>query len=238
MGNNSNYFYISGFISISLFLFFLFSFFIMMFQTSKIDSYALSKDNFISVSIELPTVVQSKPKENIKSATVQEETKEVSKNIDVNDLFSDVWTKKIVPKKEKEVNSKRIQEIQKKIKTVESNDVESLTEKVNNLDNVTSNEQENSSSTANEVNEYLAKIQALVYQYFNVPANTEGNSIKSVIELDALGKVIDFRILNYSANLALNEEADKIKERLRNVIFPVNPQNRSSRTIVILISKE
>jgi protein TonB len=210
----------------------------MMFQTSKIDSYALSKDNFISVSIELPTVVQSKPKENIKSATVQEETKEVSKNIDVNDLFSDVWTKKIVPKKEKEVNSKRIQEIQKKIKTVESNDVESLTEKVNNLDNVTSNEQENSSSTANEVNEYLAKIQALVYQYFNVPANTEGNSIKSVIELDALGKVIDFRILNYSANLALNEEADKIKERLRNVIFPVNPQNRSSRTIVILISKE
>jgi len=238
MGNNSNYFYISGFISISLFLFFLFSFFIMMFQTSKIDSYALSKDKFISVSIELPPVVQTKPKSNEKSAVVQEETENVSKNIDVNDLFSDVWTKKIVQKKEKTVNSKRIQEIQKKIKKVESNDVKSIAEKVNNLDNVASNEQKDSSSTANEVNEYLAKIQALVYQHFNVPANTEGNSIRSVIEIDALGKVVDFRILNYSANLALNEEADKIKDRLKNVIFPVNPQNRSSRTIVILISKE
>jgi protein TonB len=182
--------------------------------------------------------VQTKPKSNEKSATVQEQTKEVSKNIDVNDLFSDVWTKKIVQKQEKQVNSKRIQEIQKKIKTVESNDVKSIAEKVNNLDNITSNEQTESSSTANEVNEYLAKIQALVYQHFNVPANTQGNSIKCVIELDALGRVIDFRILNYSANMALNEEADKIKDRLKNVIFPVNPQNKSSRTTVILISKE
>ncbi len=237
MANNDNYFYLSGFISISLFAFIFSLFFYMMFQTSKIDSYALNKDNFISVSIELPKVKQPLSKPKSQSPSVQE-SKQESKNIDVNDLFSDVWTRKIAPKKEKPVNSKRIQEIQKKIKTVESNSVESIAEKVNNLDDTTTKEQEDSVSSANEVNEYLAKIQALVYQCFHVPPNTEGYQVKSVIELNALGKVIDFRILTYSTNVALNEEVDKIKERLKDVIFPVNPQNRSSRTVVILISKE
>jgi len=71
-----------------------------------------------------------------------------------------------------------------------------------------------------------------------VPPNSAGNSVKTVIELDPLGHMTDFRILNYSANEALNSEADKIKDRLKNVVFPKNPQNRSSRTIVVLISKE
>jgi len=48
----------------------------------------------------------------------------------------------------------------------------------------------------------------------------------------------DFRILRYSQSEALNAEADRIKERLKNVIFPKNPKNRSSRTKVVLISKE
>ena len=238
MANNDNYFYISGVLAISIFAFFISLFFMMMFQTSKIDNYALTKDNFISVSIEMPKVKQKVSKTTTNTETLQESSVVENKNIDVNDLFSDVWTKKIVEKKEKPVNSKRIQEIQKKLKTVETNSVKSIAEKVNNLDNTTSDKEVTSSSTANEVNEYLAKIQALVYQNFNVPSNTEGYSVKSVIELDALGKVIDFRILNYSTNEALNAEVDKIKARLQNVIFPINPQNRSSRTVVILISKE
>ena len=238
MDNNNTYFYMSGLIALSLFSFFISLFAIMMFQTTKTNSYAFNKDNFISVSIEIPTVKKKSVKKVQKSVPVESVSQEKSENIDVNDLFSDVWAKKIVHKKEKPINSKRLQEIQKKIKKVEKNSVESLSNKVENLQSVTSNEQENSASTANEVNEYLAKIQAIVYQYFNVPPNSEGNSIKCVIELNALGKVMDFRILSYSANEALNQEADKIKERLQNVIFPINPQNKSSRTVVILISKE
>jgi len=49
---------------------------------------------------------------------------------------------------------------------------------------------------------------------------------------------MDFRILNYSANDALNSEVDKIKNRLKSVVFPINPQNRSFNTKVILKSKE
>lgn len=210
----------------------------MMFETSKVKNYALTKDNYISVSIELSDIKTVQEKANEKATVTEAVTEEISNNIDVNDLFSDVWTKKIVHKKIKPENSKRIQEIQKKIKKVSDNSVDSIAEKVNTLDEVKTNEQKNSTSSADEVNEYLAKIQALVYQYFHVPENSEGNSVKSIIELNPLGKVIDFRILTYSANDALNAEADKIKERLKNVIFPVNPQNTTSRTVVILISKE
>lgn len=236
---NNNYFYISGFISLSLFLFFLSSFAFLLFNVSKQDSYALHKDNYVSVSIELPKVKNSASK-SIKKVAVTEvaTTKELSENVDVNDLFSNVWTKKVRKKKAKPVNSKRLQQIQKKIKTVEKKSVQSLSEQAEKLEDMHSNSEDMKSSSGSEVNEYFAKIQAIVYQHFIVPPNTEGESAKCVIELNALGKMIDFRILTYSSNEALNEEVDKIKERLRSVIFPVNPNKTSTRTTIILISKE
>jgi len=240
MADNSRNFYLSGLISLSFFALILFSFIIMMFKPSKIDTFALKKDNFISISLEIPKVQTKSVKKQEKAAVIQESVEVPNENIDVNNLFSDVWTKKIVHKKEpkKEVNSKRLSEIQKKIKTTKKNEVKSMSQKVNNLDNVKTNSENANSSTADQVNEYLAKIQAIVYEHFHVPSNSEGNSVKTVIELNSLGKVIDFRILTYSANEALNSEADRIRERLKYIIFPKNPQNKSSRTIVILVSKE
>jgi protein TonB len=211
-----------------------------MFTPSKIDSFALHKDNYISISLETPKV-EVKSVKKIEKAAVEEKVVDTPhKNIDVNNLFSDVWTKKISQKvkPKREVNSKRLSEIQKKIKTTKKNDVKSLSKIVNNLEAVKTTNEKTSSSTAQQVNEYLAKIQAIVYQHFHVPQNSEGSSVKTVIELNALGKVIDFRILRYSNNDALNSEADRIAERLKYVVFPKNPQNRSSRTIVILVSKE
>jgi len=238
MGRERNYFYISGFISISLFLLFLGMFIYMMFTTAKIETYGLKKENYISISMVIPKNV-AKQYKKAPSATVAPSSDTPSKNIDVNDLFSDVWTQKISEKKvQKEVNSKRIQEIQKRISKTKEREVEKISQKLNSLDTSKTNEEKDSASTANEVNEYLAKIQALVYQYFNVPPNSEGNSVKTVIELDALGRMIDFRVLNYSSNEALNEEVDRIKDRLKNVVFPKNPLNKSSKTIVILISEE
>ena len=240
MADNNTNFYLSGLIAFSLFGLFLFSFAIMMFQPSKIDLFALNKDNFISISLEVPKVqTKSAPKVE-KAASVQENVEEKVQEIDVNNLFSDVWTKKIVKKREpkREVNSKRLSQIQKKIKTTQNNDVQSISKKVNNLDSVKTNNENTNSSTASQVNEYLAKIQAIVYQNFHVPANSEGSIVKTVIELNSLGKVIDFRILTYSPNEALNREVDRIRERLKYVVFPKNPQNKSSRTIVILVSKE
>ncbi|MBA1432892.1 MAG: TonB C-terminal domain-containing protein [Epsilonproteobacteria bacterium] len=208
----------------------------MMFVAVKDTSYGLTKKKFIAVSVVIPKNIAKATSSASRSQTI---SKSLSQDIDVNDLFLNVWTQKIThQKKPKKVNAKRIQDIAKKVKTLQKNKANSIAEKIENLDISQSQKNEEQVSSANEVNEYLAKIQAIVYQYFNVPPNSAGNSVKSVIELDPLGHMKDFRILTYSANEALNAEADRIKERLRNVIFPKNPQNRSSRAVVVLISKE
>ena len=235
MDNTEKYFYLSGFISVTIFTVFLVSFFYMIFHSSKINTFAMNKDTFISISLDALKVKAVKSQKAAKSFTPVVEKTVVPKSIDVNDLFSDVWTKKITKPKPK--NNRRIAQIQKKLKTSSQNKAEKFDELIKD-DKSLQSEQSLSSSTANEVNEYLAKIQAIVYKYFHVPLNSQGHSVKAHIMLNALGRLVDFRILQYSDNQALNDEADKIKQRLQSVIFPINPQNKSSDTIVILTSKE
>lgn len=238
MLRDNKIFYLSGFISLSLFSLFVAMFFYMLFSSSKISSFALNKDSYISISLDALPTKSKRHKKTVAPNKVASQTPQVSKNVNVNDLFSDVWTKKIVPIKKKPKNSKRLQEIRKKISTSKENRVQAYKETTDSSENMKSNEASDPSSSANEVNEYLAKIQAIVYKYFNVPANSEGYSVKAVIELNALGKMLDFRVLTYSDNEALNREVDKIKSRLVNVVFPINKQHRSTETIVILKSKE
>jgi len=210
----------------------------MLFKPSNTVTYGMKKDNFISVSITIPEITSTKYEKKMDTPVAK--TKDTTENIDINNLFSDVWTKEIESKKEinKPKDTRRMLEIEKKIKTTTNNDVESLSSKIDSYHDIKSEKENDASSTGDEVNEYLAKIQGIVYEHFNVPSNSQGNSVKTVIELNAFGKVTDFRILTYSSNTALNEEADRVKARIMNVVFPINPQNRSSRTIVILISKE
>ena len=238
MARNNTLFYISGFVSLSLFTFFLAIFIYMMIKSSQIQSFALSKDNYISISMDIQPKNTKSAKKSVQPTPIESTVPEISQDVDVNDLFSDVWTKKVQPKKVQPKDSKRIKNILKKIKTTEANSVESISQKINDLDSAKSNQENSQSSTANEVNEYLAKIQALVYRYLSVPPNSEGYSVMAYIELNSIGKVMDFRILTYSANEALNREVDKIKDRLKNVVFPINPQNKSFSTKVILRSKE
>ena len=211
-----------------------------MLSTKTLNTFALKKDNYISISIEIPVLKTKKikitesKKQIIDSVEASSETIE---EVDINNLFDNVWTKKIKKdqKKRKKPNKRRIEEIQKKLKTTTKNATQS---KIGNLDKAQDNDTNKIASTANEVNEYLAKIQALVYKYFYPPPNSQGNSLKAVISLSSIGKVLDFRILNYSSNDSLNQECDKIKSRLMSVVFPINPQNRSDNYIIILKSEE
>jgi len=255
MDRDTKLFYMSGFLSLFLFSFFLFSFFYMMMASSKIKSYALKKEEYISVSLYTPPTPK-KEQQSTKSANIVKEVtpvvpkKSVStnemkhKDVDVSDLFSNVWTKKVVidkkePKK-KTLDKRRILEITKETKYIKKQNQNSqkVSKELEKLQITQKNTHKKKASTAQEVNEYLAKINALVYRYFNPPQNSQGHSVKAVIELSPIGKVIDFRILSYSANQLLNNECDRLKERLKDVVFPINPQNRSSRTIVILTAKE
>ncbi|MDD2448306.1 MAG: TonB C-terminal domain-containing protein [Sulfurimonas sp.] len=238
MDSNNTYFYTSGLISISLFSFFFFLIIQTLFSNSKIDAYALKKDNYISISLEMPKVQKST------KATPQKQEEQVtpveSKEINIDELFSDVWTKDVkkIKPKEKKVENKRLQEIAKKSKVIDQNITSKSSQKVLANDMVKNSEDSKKDSSADAVNEYFAKIQALVYQNFFPPSNSEGYSVKAVIELNSIGKVMDFRILTYSANGALNEECDKIKDRLLGVLFPMNPQNKSGNYTIVLKAKE
>ncbi len=209
-----------------------------MISSTDVETFALKKDNYISISMNIQPKSSKSAKKSVKPTPIESVVSEVPQEVDVNDLFSDVWTKKIQKKKAKPVNTKRIQEIQKKIKTTDANSVESLSEKIDSMDSAKTNKESTPTSTGSEVNEYLAKIQALVYRYFNAPPNSEGYSVMAYIELNSIGKVMDFRILTYSGNDALNAEVDKIKDRLKSVMFPINPQNKSHSGKVIIKSKE
>jgi protein TonB len=241
MDKNNSYFILSGFISLSLFALVLSMFMYMLFSSSKIKTFALKKDNYISISLEVVDIPTKKvqkpivvPKEEIVSTPEVQEVKDV----DINDLFSDVWTKeiKIKKKKPKPLNNKRLELIKKKIKTKDTSKQKQTHEEVVKNEAEVISQNNKKSTSGDEVNEYLAKIQAIVYKYFYPPNNSQGHSVRAVIKLSAIGKVMDFRILNYSANEALNEECDKIKDRLKGVLFPTNPQNRSSTTVVNITS--
>jgi protein TonB len=244
MVKNSFLFFISGFVSLLLFFSLLSIVIYMAFINMKKPTFALKKDNYVSVSINF---VQSTPKKNkvVVKKEIEEQpiTPEVEstpqKKIQIDDLFSSVWTKDIkkIEKKKEQKNKRRLLDIEKKIKTLKKSQKSTLSKVVDTID---SNEslKPKKISTGDEVNEYLAKINAIVYNHFNPPANSEGNSVKARIDLSAMGKVLDFRILNYSSNTYLNEECDKIKARLKGVIFPLNPDNKRSVTLVILTSKE
>ena len=235
MGNNERYFYLSGLLSFSLFALFAVFFLLLLFKSSHATSYALKKDTFIAVNVVLNNTKQTHPKKQ--TATVQPKStpNAENKNVDVNDLFSDVWTQKIdTTTKPKKVNSKRIQEIAKRIPTKKKSATSSLSEKLQDIQEVKSSTKQTTSS-AQEVNEYLAKIQAIVYENFYPPVNSQGNVVRVVIELDPFGKMRDFRVLSYSGNEALNREVDSMKQRLVSVLFPKNPDNQQFRAIINLI---
>ena len=234
VNNNTKYFYLSGLASFSLFFTFIGISISMMLHDNKIPQFALEKDKFISIVIAPPQVKKIKKKKVVKQVK-KEIVKPIiepveSEEFNIDDLFSDVQTKDVKIKKEepKRIDAKRLQEINKKISTTKENEVKKI-EQIHEVQ---------STSTATEVNEYLAKIQQQVYDSFHPPQNSQGHTVKAVIELNALGKVLDFRILTYSANSDLNAECDKVKDRLLGINFPINPDNISGSYIIKLTAKE
>ena len=210
----------------------------MMLSKDKINTFALNKDVYISISLDTTSISKKKSNKVLKIKKEEIKVKEEIQELDIEDLFSEVWTKeiKIQKKEEKIINNKRLQLIQKKIKKTKENTGQEIKEMLENEKTQSKDSENKKTSSGDEVNEYLAKIQAIVYKHFIPPANSEGNSVKVVIELSAYGKLLDFRIIQDSSNQALNLECAKIKDRLRGVLFPMNPEGKSSRTVVNIIS--
>ncbi len=237
MVRSNYYFYISGLISFTIFFIFISMFIYMLMSSAKIKSYALKKDNFISISLDM-VIPQTTKNLKVQKKNIEPISEEIESDLSIDDLFSDVSTKTIKKKNIKNIDNKRLQELTKRLKTAELNKVESINKKIDSIQDSNIAKDTKQNSSADEVNEYLAKIQTIIYENFNPPQNTQGKSAKVVIELSAIGKMIDFRILNPSDNEDFNKELKKIKNRLRNVLFPSNPDNKNFRLITIITSKE
>jgi len=248
MDNNKSYFYISGFLSITLFIVIFVLFVNTILSNEKKKTYGLKKDKFITVSIVLPQKKILKKKVEDKKEAIKErkrdkiitKTDSDAKNVNVNDLFSDVWTREYKkPKKVlHKIDIKRIEEISKTIKITKKKTINSVTQKIKNIDELNVTTKDKKVISADEVNEYLVKIKKLVYDNFFTTPNMLGFRVKAVIELSSVGKVMDFRILQLSSNEALNNEVLKIKDRIDGILFPINPNHKPFRVIVNLIPEE
>lgn len=217
-------------------------------------SYALQKDDQVSISINMANVqvnnvkntIEKPVKQEVEKPVVKEVPKEEAivqtqkKEINIDNLFSQVTTKDIKKedkKVEKEVDKRVAQELSKKSTKAQENQVESLSAKLQKVNSQVKSDKASKASTGSDVNEYRATIQALVYEHFYPPENSQGKVVLAVIELDAFGKLVDFRILNYSGDTLYDSECDKIKNRLANVLFPKNPDNKSGTYKIQLISE-
>jgi protein TonB len=241
MVNDNKYFYLSGFISLSIFLLFTSIVIYNMVAVDTINEYALEKKDYISISVKIQEIHEESAKNVpiiMNSNPVVIPTKQEDVNLD--NLFSDIWTKSISKKKKepKKNNKRRLQAIAKKVEKTKEKKIEPILKKYKNIKNKSDKKKLSKSSSAKEVNEYFAKIQAIVYKHFYPPQNSQGNTVKAVITLGALGKVLNFKILKYSSSIYLNEECDNIKQRLSSIVFPINPKNKSGNYIILLTSKE
>ncbi len=242
--DNGRYFAIAGVLSFVMFFAFLGAFFYLLFYSQELKSYGLEKKTYISISLEsvplqyLPQKEKPLHKKKTKKKSKRKSVDVVNEDIDVDSLFDNVWTKKVDTKRKPrpKVDARRIQEIQKSIALEDL--IASNGKKREKTSKEGKNQEKKATSSGDEVNQYLAKIHAIVYEYFIPPANTQGYVVRAVIELSPLGKVLDFRINDYSGSEALNEEAKRVKERVKNVMFPKNPENETARIIVILKPEE
>ncbi|MEA2111885.1 MAG: TonB C-terminal domain-containing protein [Campylobacterota bacterium] len=252
---NNRYFYLSGLISLSLFVLFLVLFVMILLQQEKLKQFALKKDNYISVSIDTPLVNKKSVKKNLKQvkSKLQEKPKEkpadkpetkplvkpaekpkaVNKNI--SDLFASVKTQKISHK----ANKKPVYDKKLLSKLSKKSVKKSVTQKSAAASALKKIEiSSESASTSPDVNEYLAKIQAIIYEHFYPPMNSEGLSAIVTITFNSSGKITSYRVLNYSGNEMFNSEVDMLQARLKALTFAKHPEGKSESVKIILTSQE
>lgn len=252
MGSYSErYFYLGGAISFALFALMVVLFAALL-QSEKAKSFAMIKENYVSVSISMQTLQRARtdadkpkpaPKSKPKESVADKPTPTPAKAPDIASLFSEVKTQKIVHKKKttpQKIDNQRLSAIEKRLKTVSKKQNSAATEKIKELRIIRSQESDGgaSSSTASEVNEYLAKIQAFVYARFYPPPSSEGSISRVYISINAAGKMTDFRILKGSGNSLFDSEVEQLEKRLRALSFPRHPKSKPQNMEIYLIAEE
>ncbi|HZF69252.1 TonB C-terminal domain-containing protein [Sulfuricurvum sp.] len=244
--NHERYFFLSGLISITLFAFLLFLAGYNFIFSPKVEQFAMTKSEFISVSLAVnntkstehtepsPKVEESEPAPEPEKPAVQPE-----KVPEISDLFAQVKPQKTIKKPlEDNKQNEQLNKLEKELLT--HKDMPNFTDKVNKVElakpSVKMVVQGGSSGPI--VNEYHAKIQALVYTNFHPPAGSAGAVARVRMNISGSGKLISYRILSYSGNSSFNNEVDWLRDRLSTIRFPEHPEGKDTVLECILTAKE
>lgn len=245
--NQERYFFISGIISVSLFIGVLFLAGFSLIHSPKIEQFAMIKSDVINVSIALS---EDKPSEE--SVPVQEalqpEPEPLQKNEEsapaeevpeISDLFAQVKPQK-TSKNYKEENARREELSALEKELLERKESPRFSDKVSKVELARPSVKmvPQGGSTGPVVNEYHAKIQGLIYSYFRPPSGSAGEAARVRMNISASGKLMGYKVIRYSGNGTFNSEVDWLKDRLGSVRFPEHPEGKDTVLEFILTAKE
>lgn len=108
--------------------------------------------------------------------------------------------------------------------------------KKNVRDGVVSNSDFKQKGSDHLVKQYHKEIQTLVYNNFHPPVGTEGSKARVRIKISAFGKLIDYKVLQYSELNAFNDAVNSLVKSLRNIQFPKNPEGEDDTVIELSLS--
>ena len=247
--DNNRLFVFSG---IASFLFFILIVFILFWKATVLKkplSFALVKSDVISVSLDTTRAAEKAVEASQSDATPVEEVEEVTPPTakavktkdesvpEITDLFSNV--KAVHTPKETKKSTKELSELsvleEKVLSTKRSSQ---LFEKAKSIDLAKPGVKMVTASSGPLVNEYYAKVQGIIYSQFHPGAGTEGFSARVRIVLSADGKLESYRIVSSSGSAVFNAEVDWLKERLRQVSLPKNPNGTEAIFEIILTAKD
>lgn len=246
--NQERYFFISGLISLSLFVAFLFLAGYSLIVSPKIEQFAMIQSDVINVSIALSDTKASEqmvPEAKVEPQKADTVPESVEKPVEppekvpeISDLFSQVKPQK-TPKKSPEIRkeNEQLNTLEKEILT--HKDSPRFSDKVSKVELAKPSVKMvvQGGSTGPLVNEYHAKIQALVYTNFHPPAGTAGEAARVRMSISASGKLIGYKVISYSGNGTFNGEVDWLKDRLNSIRFPEHPDGKDTILEFILTAK-
>ena len=236
----------SGLITLFIIVSILSLVFTALLKTATPDAFALTKSDVISISLEDKPSSAAKEVPRESSAVEEPKTVETTPPLEdetqeaipeINDLFSTVK----VPKNKEKLSDKSKQLVELNAleeKVLATHRDSKLFDKAKTLDLAKSGVKMVASSSGPAVNEYNAKIQAIVYANFHPASGTEGFAARVRITLSPDGRLVAYRVISYSGNTVFNAEVDWLKERLRQVGLPSHPQGEEAVFEIILTAKE
>ncbi|TLP36850.1 TonB C-terminal domain-containing protein [Arcobacter arenosus] len=232
-------FYLSGFLSITVYLAICFSFLLYIYAP-KPKKYDSSKTTVLELElistkatekkVAKKSVQKPEPKEVVKKSTSRSNEQ---KGVDAKSLFAKVKTtaKKVVKENTSTVKesldpSRFKSKFQKQKKTDNLN-----VNKLLNDTKTTTNMPKTSATSNGEEHEYFSKIKEILWQRWNPSLLEAGLTVKVLVMITNDG-VFDYRVMKYSSNDRFDQSLKEFLESQKNESFPTHKINSKVDIII------